>query len=104
MHEPFGIVVLEAWSAGRTVIASRVGGLQALVRDGKTGLFMDPNAPAAAVDLAAQLSRLAGDPGFCAALGEAGRREARALYDWTQIGQQLETLYQRAEEHCAHRS
>jgi len=101
MHEPFGIVVLEAWSAGRAVIASRVGGLQALVRDGETGLFLDPNAPTAAADLAAQLARLAGDPAFCTALGEAGRREARAHYDWTQIGQQLENLYQRAEQHRA---
>ena len=99
MHEPFGIVVLEAWSAGRAVIASRVGGLQALVRDGETGLFMDPNAPTAVADLAAQLARLAGDPGFCEALGEAGRREARAHYDWEQIGRQLEDLYRLAEEH-----
>jgi len=99
MHEPFGIVVLEAWSAGRAVIASRVGGLQALVRDGETGLFMDPNAPTAVADLAAQLARLAGDPGFCKALGEAGRREARAHYDWEQIGRQLEDLYRLAEEH-----
>jgi glycosyltransferase involved in cell wall biosynthesis len=101
MHEPFGIVVLEAWSAGRAVIASRVGGLQALVRQGETGLFLDPNAPTAASDLAAQLARLAGNPALCQALGEAGRREARAHYDWTQIGQQLETLYQRAEENRA---
>ena len=99
MHEPFGIVVLEAWSAGRAVIASRVGGLQALVRDGETGLFLDPNAPTAAADLAAQLARLAGDPAFCTALGEAGRREARAHYDWEQIGRQLEDLYRLAEEH-----
>ena len=99
MHEPFGIVVLEAWSAGRAVIASRVGGLQALVRDGETGLFMDPNAPTAVADLAAQLARLAGDLGFCEALGEAGRREARAHYDWEQIGRQLEDLYRLAEEH-----
>ena len=26
LHEPFGIVVLEAWSSGRPVVASRIGG------------------------------------------------------------------------------
>ena len=103
MHEPFGIVVLEAWSAGRAVIASRVGGLQGLVRDGDTGLFIDPNATDAAEDLAAKLGRLAADRAWREKLGEAGRREARANYDWPMIGRQLETLYQRAEEHCARR-
>jgi glycosyltransferase involved in cell wall biosynthesis len=102
-HEPFGIVVLEAWSAGRAVIASRVGGLQGLVRDGDTGLFIDPNATDAAEDLAAKLGRLAADRAWREKLGEAGRREARANYDWPMIGRQLETLYQRAEEHCARR-
>jgi glycosyltransferase involved in cell wall biosynthesis len=104
MHEPFGIVVLEAWSAGRAVIASRVGGLQALIRDGETGIFMDPNAADAASDLAAKLQRIATDAGFREKLGGAGLREARANYDWTKIGQQLENLYQRAEEHCARRA
>jgi glycosyltransferase involved in cell wall biosynthesis len=104
MHEPFGIVVLEAWSAGRAVIASRVGGLQSLVRDGETGIFMDPNAADAADDLAGKLQNVAADAGFREKLGAAGLREARANYDWTKIGQQLENLYQRAEENCARRA
>ena len=103
MHEPFGIVVLEAWSAGKPVIVSRVGGLQALVRDGETGFFFDPNAPDAAASLAARLGTLAGSPALRKQLGEAGRGEALACYDWAKIGRQLETLYQRAEEHCARR-
>ena len=103
-HEPFGIVVLEAWSAGRPVIASRVGGLQSLLREGETGLFIDPNAADAAADLAAKLQRLADEPALRAQLGSAGRRETLENYDWTKIGQQLENLYQRAEEHCARRA
>ncbi|MEI6074099.1 MAG: glycosyltransferase family 4 protein [Verrucomicrobiota bacterium] len=104
MHEPFGIVVLEAWSAGKPVIASHVGGLQALVRDGETGFFFDPNAATAATDLAAKLNRFATEPGLKRRFGDAGQREARTKYDWAEIGQQLETLYQRAEENCARRS
>lgn len=37
IHEPFGIVVLEAWSAGLAVIASNVGGLGTLVKDAVNG-------------------------------------------------------------------
>ena len=103
MHEPFGIGVLEAWSSGRAVIASHVGGLQALIRDQDTGLFFDPNSASAAADLAARLQRLAAEPATRQRLADAGLAEARARYDWAQIGQQLEALYQRAEENCARR-
>ena len=103
MHEPFGIVVLEAWSSGRAVIASHVGGLQALVRDDETGLFFDPNSATAAADLADRLKRLASEPATRHRLAAAGQAEARARYDWSQIGQQLETLYQRAEANAARR-
>jgi hypothetical protein len=36
-------------------------------------------------------------------IGANGQREAKSKYDWAQIGQLLETLYQRAEENCARR-
>ncbi len=38
-HEPFGIVVLEAWSAGKPVVVSRVGGLQHLVSEERRALL-----------------------------------------------------------------
>ncbi len=104
MHEPFGIVVLEAWSCGKPVIVSRVGGLQALVREGETGFFIDPNTSNAPMDLAMKLNRFAAEPELKSQVGANGLREARLKYDWAQIGQQLEVLYRRAEENCAHRS
>ncbi|MES9903722.1 MAG: glycosyltransferase [Sedimenticola sp.] len=42
-HEPFGIVILEAWSAVLQVLASNVGGLPHFVEDGADDLFFDPN-------------------------------------------------------------
>jgi len=103
MHEPFGIVVLEAWSSGKAVIVSRVGGLQALVREGETGFFIDPNASEAATDLAAMLNRFATEPELKNKIGANGLQEAKLKYDWTQIARQLETLYQHAEENWAKR-
>jgi glycosyltransferase involved in cell wall biosynthesis len=102
-HEPFGIVVLEAWCAGRAVVVSRVGGLQTLVRDGETGFFFDPDSPDAADQLAGHLTALHGNPTLRQSIGEAGRAEAAAHYDWTRIGARLEVIYHLAEESAARR-
>jgi glycosyltransferase involved in cell wall biosynthesis len=102
-HEPFGIVVLEAWSAGRPVLVNHVGGLKALVRHGQNGLFIAQNGEATAEDLAEQLRLLAGSPARRQELGAAGREEARARYDWSRIAGQLEQLYQAAEQQAARR-
>jgi len=40
--EPFGIVVLEAWRAGRAVVATSYGGPPEFIDDGTTGMLVDP--------------------------------------------------------------
>ena len=100
-HEPFGIVVLEAWSAGKPVIVSRVGGLATLVRDEHTGLFIEPEVDDAADHLAAQMSRLASNPYLRQQMGRNGLEEAATRYDWKQIGARQEEIYCLAEEHHA---
>ena len=103
MHEPFGIVVLEAWSAGRPVIVNRVGGLKSLVRDGENGLFISPGEQGTPEDLAARLTALAASPALRQSLAAAGQTEARTRYDWSRVAAQLEELYQAAERHADRR-
>ena len=53
-EEPWGRVAAEAATAGKPVVASRVGGLQDVVVDGDTGILVpprDPDALAQAIDL-----------------------------------------------------
>ncbi len=103
MHEPFGIVVLEAWSAGKPVIASRVGGLASLLDAERTGLFVDASGADAIDQLAAQITRLHADADLREKLGSAGREEARGKYDWAIIAARLEEIYQLAEQNAMDR-
>lgn len=100
-HEPFGIVVLEAWSSRRPVLASAVGGLKGLIRHGETGWLFDPDTDDAAAVLGERLTALALDSGLRESLASAGHDEARRNYDWAEIHRQLELLYQAAEAHAA---
>ena len=96
-HEPFGIVVLEAWSAGLPVVVSCVGGLQHLVEDGVDGLFFPAGDAAACAE---RLSALGRSVPLRRRLAESGRRKAVDTYSWARIAAETERIYQRAEEHA----
>ena len=66
-------VVLEALAMGIPVVASAVGGVPELVREGETGFLCRPGDNAG---FARAVGRLAGDPGLRARMGAAGRRFA----------------------------
>jgi glycosyltransferase involved in cell wall biosynthesis len=68
--EAFGLTCLEALASGRAVVASAVGGLPDLVRDGETGLLVPPGD---SIALAAAVNRLAADEQLRRRLGRAGR-------------------------------
>lgn len=78
-HEPLGNIVLEAWSAGRPVVAVASQGPLELISEGIDGVMVAPEDPGA---LAVAIARLLDDPARAAALGAAGR--AAWLRDFTQ--------------------
>jgi glycosyltransferase involved in cell wall biosynthesis len=68
--EPFGMVGIEAFAAGRPVVASATGGVEDWLEDGRSGLCV----PAGDVRaLAAALSQLLADPARQREMGAAGR-------------------------------
>lgn len=92
-HEPFGVVLLEAWAAGRPVVASRVGGIPGFVRHGRSGLLVRPGDDEALTDA---IGRVLADPALGRRLGEAGRAEAVASYDWAAVTGAVRAVYDEA--------
>jgi glycosyltransferase involved in cell wall biosynthesis len=75
--EAFGLVVIEAMATGIPIVASRVGGIPDLVRDGATGFLAEPEQPES---FAGALHRLLSDRSLVASMGAEARRVALAEY------------------------
>ena len=92
-REGFGLVCAEAMAYGRPVVASSVGGLLDLVRDGETGLLVPPGDPAA---LRVALERLLDDSALRTRLGAAGRAHVAELCAWDRVTDDLIAVYRLA--------
>jgi glycosyltransferase involved in cell wall biosynthesis len=68
-YEPFGTVIIEAWAAGRPLVATDADGARQYVHDGADGLLCPRDDPPALAD---RLSRLLAEPGLATRLAAAG--------------------------------
>ena len=73
-YESYGMVASEAQACGRPVVASNVGGLASVVKNGVTGLLVPPGSPD---NLGRALQTLLGRPALAQTLGAAGVQAAR---------------------------
>ena len=89
-YETFGLVVIEAFSAGLPVIAAGRGALADLIRDGETGLLFRPGD---AADLAAKIRWAAENPEAMRQMGRRARRTYERLYTPAANLPLLEALY-----------
>jgi phosphatidyl-myo-inositol alpha-mannosyltransferase len=88
-RESFGIVLLEAMSAGAPIICSDIHGYRGVVRRERDGILVEPgNADA----LATSIRRLIDDPALRAQLSRAGEERAQ-LFTWERVGQAVEEYY-----------
>ena len=90
LEEGFGLVAIESMALGTPVVASRVDGLQEVIRDNESGLLV-PAGNAHAI--AAAVSRLLADPALRMRLAAAGRIEAQRFSLDRYVGR-LTELYQ----------
>jgi glycosyltransferase involved in cell wall biosynthesis len=80
-NEPFGIVILEAWSAGKPVVATDVGGPNEFVQPDYDGLKIAPHPDSIAWGLGALMS----DFEKARWMGQNGRRTVIERFSWDVI-------------------
>jgi len=95
-YESFGMVALEAMACGTPVIATQVGGLAFLVRDGVTGFHIPVDDPAA---LSERLITILENRDLRARMSQQAVEIAQN-YAWEKIATSMTTLYQNVFEDC----
>jgi len=88
-NEPFGIVVLEAWAAGKPVVATRNGGTRDVITHGIDGLLIYDNPPS----ICWGINEVFGNFAHARWMGERGRVKAAFNFSWDAIATQTEGVY-----------
>jgi glycosyltransferase involved in cell wall biosynthesis len=91
INEGTPVSAIEALAAGRPVVATRVGGVPDVVREGEDGFLVDPGDVDALAD---RLARLAADPKLRERLGAAGRARVIPRYSVERLIDDVDRLYQ----------
>src|SRR5207247_2348885 len=86
LAEGFGIAIVEASACGLPVVGGRAGGVPDAVRDGETGILVDPDDAAA---VAHGITRLLDDAELRRRMGAAGGRAVETYYNWDRVAREL---------------
>ncbi|MEZ6018992.1 MAG: glycosyltransferase [Planctomycetota bacterium] len=97
--EPFGLVTLEAFAAGRAALVSGHGGPTEIVERGVTGDWFEPDN---AQDLADRLLALIEDPRTLQAMGQRARRVQKLRFSLASHVARFQRLYQILPDSCQH--
>ena len=88
-NEPFGLVVLEAWAAGKPVVATRAGGPGEMVSPDVDGFHVDPHPES----IASGIKRVFGSFEHARWMGARGRVKAAYGFSWDRVAEQTEGVY-----------
>jgi glycosyltransferase involved in cell wall biosynthesis len=89
-NEGTPVSAIEALAAGRPVVATRVGGVPDVVRDGEDGFLVESGDTS---ELADRLARLARDPGLRERMGKQGRARVLPRYAVDRLVDDVDRLY-----------
>lgn len=89
-YETFGRVAIEAYAKGVPVIASKIGAVQELVEDGRTGYLFEPSDPS---DLAKKMAQIILSPELFESMSVTARAAFESKYLDSENISELEMIY-----------
>jgi len=90
VSELLGLVLLEAMASGTPVVASRLGGIPEIVRNGETGFLVEPGN---VVGLRVRLSGLLGAPPLARRMGQNARDLVLERFTWRHCAERCLAAY-----------
>ncbi len=92
-YECFPMVIAESFACGKAVVASKIGSLENIVEDGKTGRLFEPGN---AESLAAAIKWMFENPEDCAEMGRCARDKFEKEYSSSRNMEILKSIYETA--------
>lgn len=93
VSEGLPLSILEAMALGKPVVASNVGGIPEVVKDGITGYLVPPKDPE---PLAEKILLLLHHPQVAVYLGQSGRKRVHEAFSLEEMIQKYQRLYERS--------
>jgi glycosyltransferase involved in cell wall biosynthesis len=91
ISELLGLSLLEAMASGTPVVASRIGGVPEIVRDGETGFLVEPGNVA---ELRHRIEELLGDRALATRMGAAARDHVVDRFTWDHVAERTARAYE----------
>lgn len=92
LHEPFGMVILEAWAARLPVVAHAIGGVPGFCSNRINCLLVHPEKPE---ELVARMTEMAMNSRLRSDLSARAYGEVSASYDWPLVATRMQEVYRR---------
>lgn len=96
-YEGFGLTILESYTCGKPIVASRIGGIPEVVEDGITGLLFEPGN---LEDCISKIQKLWNNPGLVKEMGRNARSYAQTKFSPEAHYRGLMRIYQKAIKAC----
>lgn len=94
LHEALGLVFVEAQASGVPVVASNVGGIPGIVKDGETGFLVDKKSGG---QLYENLKALYEDPKLRQSMAKKAPKQIADQYSWENVAKKYAEVFSRLE-------